>query len=196
MKPLFPSTAQPPQGDRAIADWILAYLEAHPEDQGASGTALPKKPLGIDPNGLPGRMIAFSAPPDENSAKAAVVPALAAIAWSIDQSFRHRLGRPPSESELLATLTQHPSFRTAMVAQRSARARNAATIEVEELPAPVRQSPFNALNNYPIVGFTADGRPIRSNKPNMAIEIDRPMERREMPGRPLPWQERIHWRDI
>ena len=34
MEPFFSPTADPPRGDRAIADRILAYLEAHPEDQG------------------------------------------------------------------------------------------------------------------------------------------------------------------
>lgn len=145
----------------------------------------------------PRGLIAFSPHPNGGVAVSNESPTIAAILQSIDRSYRHRLGRSPSPQELLGALALDPAARAAtQTAQLGPTDRAVGGIDVEELPSPIRQDPFNALNNYPIVGFASDGRPIRSNLPDSAVGIDQRMERKEHPNEDLPWQRPHHWRDI
>jgi hypothetical protein len=69
---------------------------------------------------------------------------------------------------------------------------------VERMPLPPLKDsdPFHAFQNYPIVGFTSDGQPIRSNEPNP--NFDPPGEKEIRPGPPgdEPWSRPPSGQDI
>jgi hypothetical protein len=104
------------------------------------------------------------------------------LAEQVITSFQRRLGRGPTPDELWASLRTISSSR--LMAQQT----GAGEVEIQEAPLPplVKSDPFNAYKNHPIIGWTHNGRPIRSPFPAPGRDSDRGMVIRPTPFQPFP----------